>query len=93
MKSLLQGAVSAAKAVVTQATQDWVTGEDADKRTAICAACPLNIVAQSRRGRPKKGIAETVLDAGASAVAATVPSEIYGTARDADKVGKCGACG
>jgi len=94
MKNLLNKAVDVAVAVSSQVyTQDWVTGAIADSRTRTCAACPLNITEAKKRGRPKKGVVETLLDAGAMAIASTVPEDVYGSAEDASLVGKCGACG
>jgi hypothetical protein len=81
-------------AVTTQLNdKNWVTGIVADSRTRTCAECPLNITEQKKRGRPKKGVVESIMDAGAMAIAATVPEDVYGSAEDASLVGKCGACG
>jgi hypothetical protein len=94
MKNLLDKAVGVAAAVTSQVyKQDWVTGIVADSRTTTCAKCPLNITEAKKRGRPKKGVVETLLDAGAAAIASTVPDDVYGSAEDASLVGKCGACG
>lgn len=94
MKNLLNKAVDVAVAVSSQVmAQDWVTGEVANARTTTCANCPLNITEAKKRGRPKKGVVESLLDAGAMAIASTVPDDIYGSAEDASLVGKCGACG